>query len=275
MLIAVACAVLLGAACAYALHATHPARRWGSLATVLTALCWGTISAELVRRWIVGQHWPLSTGFEFSLCFIWIVLGIYLIVEQRWDDRRAGFYALLPAILLSAYALTTPTSERAIEPLSPVLRSPLMQAHVLAAMIGYGACTVAAGVGLTLLLHPKGDGGDANEPAHDWLPPREESQRVVARLVSLGFVWLTLGILLGAVWARQAWGRYWGWDPKETWAFVTWLWYLAVLHLMPLPRWRGRRIAWMVVIGFCLIVFTFAGVPRLSAALSLQSLHGY
>jgi ABC-type transport system involved in cytochrome c biogenesis permease subunit len=95
------------------------------------------------------------------------------------------------------------------------------------------------------------------------------------RGVALGFPWLTLGILTGAIWAQNAWGRYWGWDPKETWALVTWLWYLLVLHLSPLPRWRGRRLAALVVAGFGVVLFTFVGVPWLVRTVRLESLHGF
>jgi ABC-type transport system involved in cytochrome c biogenesis permease subunit len=98
---------------------------------------------------------------------------------------------------------------------------------------------------------------------------------MMERAVALGFPWLTLGILSGAIWAQNAWGRYWGWDPKETWALVTWLFYLLILHVRPLRRWRGRRLAALVVAGFGMVLFTFAGVPWLVRAVRLESLHGF
>ena len=86
------------------------------------------------------------------------------------------------------------------------------------------------------------------------------------RAVTLGFPWLTLSILTGAIWAQNAWGRYWGWDPKETWALITWLWYLLILHLRSLRRWRGRRLAVLVLVGLGVVMFTFIGVPWLVRA---------
>jgi ABC-type transport system involved in cytochrome c biogenesis permease subunit len=103
----------------------------------------------------------------------------------------------------------------------------------------------------------------------------DQLARTMERSVALGFPWLTLGILTGAIWAQNAWGRYWGWDPKETWALITWLWYLLVLHLRPLPGWRGRRLAGLVVVGFGMVLFTFVGVPWLVRLVRLESLHGF
>jgi ABC-type transport system involved in cytochrome c biogenesis permease subunit len=97
----------------------------------------------------------------------------------------------------------------------------------------------------------------------------------MSRSVAFGFPWLTFSVLAGAVWAQNAWGRLWGWDPKETWALVTWLWYLMLLHLRPLPRWRGRRMAILLLVGFAAVMFTFVGVPWLVRLVRLESLHGF
>ena len=105
--------------------------------------------------------------------------------------------------------------------------------------------------------------------------PEPEVERTMERAVALGFPWLTLSILSGGIWAQRAWGRYWGWDPKETWALVTWLWYLLILHVRPLRRWRGRRLAVLTVMGFGLVLFTFVGVPWLVRIVRLESLHGF
>jgi ABC-type transport system involved in cytochrome c biogenesis permease subunit len=95
------------------------------------------------------------------------------------------------------------------------------------------------------------------------------------RAVAWGFPWLTLGIFSGAIWAQNAWGRYWGWDPKETWSLVTWLWYLLILHVRVVRGWRGRRLALLVLAGFAIVFFSFAGLPLLIRAARLESLHGF
>jgi ABC-type transport system involved in cytochrome c biogenesis permease subunit len=141
-----------------------------------------------------------------------------------------------------------------------------MPVHVLTAMVGYAAFGVAAGLSVMRLIDREKD--------ERW-PLAEVIERAMDRSVGLGFPWLTLSILTGAIWAQKAWGRYWGWDPKETWALVTWLWFLLVLHVRPLPRWRGRRLAALVVAGFGLVLFTFVGVPWLVRTVRLESLHGF
>jgi ABC-type transport system involved in cytochrome c biogenesis permease subunit len=103
----------------------------------------------------------------------------------------------------------------------------------------------------------------------------DRADRRIERTVAWGFPWLTLSILTGAIWAQEAWGRYWGWDPKETWALITWLWYLLVLHLRSVRGWRGVRLAALVVAGFVVVLFSFAGLPWLIRTVRLTSLHGF
>jgi cytochrome c-type biogenesis protein CcsB len=208
-------------------------------------------AAGLVQRALAAGHWPLTNRYEFALCLIWAIIGIYLLLEVSWRERRAG-----------------------ITPLLPALRSPWLQVHVLTTLVAYGAFGVAAGLGLMRLVPTSPDegepGGSGDRPLSD-----ERTERATERAVALGFPWLTLGVLTGAIWAQNAWGRYWDWDPKETWALITWLWYLLILHLSPQPRWRGRRLAGLVLAGFGIVLFTFVGVPWLVRTVRLESLHGF
>jgi ABC-type transport system involved in cytochrome c biogenesis permease subunit len=237
--------------------------RWlGRVATALTVVAWIALTNELVRRGLEAGHWPLSTRYEFGLCFVWAIIGVYLLLEASWRERGGGVFVLTIVLLVATWTVTRPASQRAISSLLPVLRSVWLQVHVLTAAIGYGAFGVAAGLGLMRLL--------------PWATaPEPEVERTMERAVALGFPWLTLSILTGGIWAQRAWGRYWGWDPKETWALVTWLWYLLILHVRPLRRWRGRRLAVLTVIGFGLVLFTFVGVPWLVRNVRLESLHGF
>ena len=157
-----------------------------------------------------------------------------------------------------------------IVPLLPALRSVWLLVHVLTAAVAYGAFGVAAGLGIMRLAR-----ADAVQQAASRWAPAETIERTMARAVRLGFPWLTLSILTGAIWAQKAWGRYWGWDPKETWALVTWLWYLMWMHVYPLRSWRGPRLAWLTVVGFGVVLFTFVGVPWLVRTVRLESLHGF
>ena len=265
-------ALLWAAALAYAVHVAAGWRWAGRVATGVAFVAWCLLTAGLVRRGLVAGHWPLTNRYEFALCFAWAIVAVYLLLEASWrtdggdSQRKAGPFVLAVALVVATYALTRPTADRAIVPLLPVLRSVWLQVHVLAAAVGYAAFGAAAGLGLMRLVHGPGEGR--------W-PPAEEIERAMGRAVALGFPWLTLGIVTGAIWAQNAWGRYWGWDPKETWSLVTWLWYLLVLHVRPLRRWRGRRLAVLVVAGFGVVLFTFAGVPWLVRTVRLESLHGF
>jgi cytochrome c-type biogenesis protein CcsB len=237
----------------------------------LSLVAWAALTRALVRRGLEAGHWPLTNRYEFALCLVWAILAVSLLLEADWRERRGSGFALIIALLIGTYAVTRPADEQAIAPLLPALRSVWLQVHVLTAAIGYGAFGVAAGLGLMLWLTGANWRARSATPL---LPSAEETERTLVRTIALGFPWLTLSILTGAIWAQKAWGRYWGWDPKETWALVTWLWYLLILHVRPLRRWRGRRLAALAIAGFGLVLFTFIGVPWLVRTVRLESLHG-
>ncbi|MCX7682879.1 MAG: cytochrome c biogenesis protein CcsA [Anaerolineae bacterium] len=253
---------------AYLVHLFLSPTRQGRLAgwagSGLTALAWIAWTWGLIARGLRAGHWPLTNRYEFALCLVWAILSIYLLLEASGLRRQAGGPVLGIALLVASYALSRPADERAIRPLLPVLRSMWLQVHVITAALGYGAFGVAAGLGLLRLVDRSSR-----------LTEGFRVEQAIERAITLGFPWLTLSILTGAIWAQRAWGRYWGWDPKEIWSLVLWLWYLMVLHLCPLRRWRGLRLAVMVIIGFGLMMFTFAGFPWLVRTARLESLHGF
>jgi ABC-type transport system involved in cytochrome c biogenesis permease subunit len=259
-------ALLWLALIAYVVHLVRGGRWAGWAATGSAVIAGGALTVGLVQRSLTAGHWPLTTRYEFALCFIWAIVAVYLLFEASWRERRAGSFVLAVTLLVATYAITRPAADRAAAPLLPALRSVWLQIHVLTAMIGYAAFGVAAGLGVMRLVC-KGN-------SSRW-PAAEEIERAMERAVALGFPWLTLAILTGAIWAQKAWGRYWGWDPKETWALITWLWYLLILHVRPLRRWRGRPLAALVVVGLGVVLFTFVGVPWLVRVVRLESLHGF
>jgi cytochrome c-type biogenesis protein CcsB len=244
---------------------------WGGwVATGTVIISWGLLTIGLVQRGLSAGHWPLTTPYEFALCWVWVMMAIYLLLAISWREWRAGGFGLAIALLVMTYAVLRPADKQAIAPLLPALRSPWLQLHVLTTMLGFGAFGVAAGLGLLQLIKWNALAEESTQTL-----TRDEVERTMYRAVALGFPWLTLGILTGAIWAQAAWGRYWGWDPKETWALMTWLWYLLILHVYPLRSWRGRRLAALVVTGFGMVVFTFIGVPWLVRTIRLESLHGF
>ena len=230
------------------------------------------LTIGLVQRALESGHWPLTTGYEFTLCFIWMLIAIYLIFEFNWGYPQAGAYVILIALVAGTYAITRPLIAKELSLLLPVLRSIWLQIHVFCLLIAYSVLGVSAGLGLMrLTVHRFIQQAEDNSPH----PLPAEIIDMLERMVALGFPWLTLGILTGAIWAQNAWGRYWGWDPKEIWALVIWLWYLLILHIRTLRNWRDKRLAWLSISGFGVILFTFVGLPWLVRTVRLESLHGF
>jgi len=190
-------------------------------------------------------------------------VGIYLLVERRIKNRVLGVFVLPIAFLLLAYASFSPAVESTIQPLIPALQSNWLTSHVLTCFLAYAAFTIACGLGFLYLMMGKG------AFLSRFTLSRDVIDELIYQVVTLGFVFLTLGIITGSVWAHYAWGSYWSWDPKETASLVTWLVYALYLHGRTFLRWRGTRAALLAVIGFGFVLFTYVGVNYLA------SLHAY
>ena len=212
-------------------------------------------------RWVEAGRPPFSNMFESVVLFAWAVVAIYLLL-RFWIN-----FPLLaaPAALTSALALVAAsaflTSE--IQPLVPALRSNWLTFHVFACFLGYGGFAVSCISSIGFLIADR-EGSDVPLETKDTL------ETVLTRTVSFGFIFLTLGIITGAVWANSAWGTYWSWDPKETWSLITWLIYATFLHCRFMRGWRGQRAAWISIIGFAAVLFTYVGVN-----FWLSGLHSY
>ncbi len=210
----------------------------------------------LLRAFVVGRG-PWGNLFEFTTAFTFAIVGGYVLLERRFPVRALGFLPLGVAMTLFLYSWTLP---KEIEPLVPALQNPpLLTIHVGLAMISYGifAMSFAAGVGY-LVQERKGADGRPGE-RFTWLPSLEILDAVAWRAVIIGFPVFATMIVLGSWWASIAWSRYWGWDPKETSALVTWLVYAVYLHLRNQRGWRGRPAALVLVVGFGMVLFTLFG----------------
>jgi ABC-type transport system involved in cytochrome c biogenesis permease subunit len=263
----------LAAGACFLLAALAHARR-GRAGTWLGAAGAAILSGALAARGLRAGHWPLTNQYEFALAF---ALGTALAAlalgagqgqpqpRSSWTARRAeGAHAVQAvtmalAAALAAYArLGLPAFKRAIQPLAPALDSAWLPLHVGAAALAYGALAMAGAAALAWL---------AREPA------RARAERLMEQAIAAGYPLLTLSMLLGMVWAQAAWGRYWGWDPKETWTLITWLVYTLYWHLRRRAGWRGRRLAWLALAGLGAVLFTFLGVGWLARTVGLESLH--
>jgi cytochrome c-type biogenesis protein CcsB len=203
---------------------------------------------------------PLSNRYESLVFFAWSLPAVGLIAFRKNLQGWLGSVVAILACLLLAYA-SFGGANADIQPLMPALKSNWLLIHVMTAFLGYASFSVGFGAALLYLVQEK-------QPRPS-LPAPPLLDRLLYRATMLGFLLLTFGILTGAVWAETAWGRYWSWDPKETWSLITWLIYAALLHARLLKGWHGRRIAWLAVIGFLAVIFTYLGVNY------LPSLHAY
>jgi cytochrome c-type biogenesis protein CcsB len=224
----------------------------------------------LVLRSIVEQHAPWSNLYEFSLSFTTALLLCYLIFEARFHERvRAwGLYICALAVITLGIALYLGVTYNMIndsQALIPALQDkPILTVHVGVAIFAYSLFCVAFGAGLIMLIQ----GGEGQR--YRWLPSAEAADALGYKAVIAGFPLLALTLILGAYWANYAWGHYWSWDPKETSALVTWLIYAVYLHARGIRGWRGKRVAWLLTLGFMATLFTYYGV-----SFFVPSLHSY
>ena len=229
-------------------------------ATVITATAFALLVASLLLRGIVVGRGPYGNLYEFSVAFAASILGGYLFLARRYPIRQIGFIPAGVALALLLYASSLPSE---IEPLVPALQNaPLLTIHVGMAVISYGIFATSFAAGLGYLAQGTGD-------RFAWLPSHKTLDEVAYRSVIIGFPIFATMIVLGSWWASIAWSRYWGWDPKETAALVTWLIYAVYLHARNQRRWAGRPAALLLVIGFLMVLVTYSG------SLWFSGLHAY
>lgn len=215
-------------------------------------------SAYMIARGVVARRIPLANQFEFATAFAWGIALLGLALRREVREPWLGTSAAAAAFLVISFAALQP---RKLSELMPALRSAWFGFHIGSAVFSYSAFMVAACVSARyLLLEKKGP-----EPS-----ALERLDYLAYRLTAFGFLMLTLTILTGAIWAEQAWGAFWTWDPKETWALITWLIYAAYLHLRLQKKRRGRPMAIFSLVGIVCVLFTFIGVNVL-----FTGLHSY
>lgn len=230
-------------------------------------------TAGIILRWMesyqIGYgHAPLSNLYESLVFGAWAIVAIYLIFELRTRQRSLGVFPMLFAFLAMAYASFSTSVDSTIQPLVPALKSNWLIAHVITCFIGYAAFAVSCGISILYLVRMNKQ--DDTKSILSFLPRARDLDEFNYQMVFFGFLWLSLGIITGSVWANSAWGTYWSWDPKETWSLITWFIYAALLHARTMKGWRGKRVALLSLIGFGCVLFTYFGVNFL-----LSGLHSY
>ncbi len=219
--------------------------------------------AGMALRWIESYqagigHAPLANFYESLVFFSWSVILLAIFFNRDQSRFLVDLFATALAFLFMAYASFSPTIDSGIQPLIPALKSNWLIIHVMTCFLGYAAFVMASGVGILILVK-----GEQHIDA-------DHFGEVLYQSTAVGFVLFSFGIITGSVWAYAAWGRYWGWDPKETWALITWLVYAAVIHAAIHDQRISRRVVILTLIGLACVLFTYIGVNYLSGLHSYQ-----
>lgn len=248
-------------------------RKIGLIATIFTFSALVIQTAGIGLRWIESYkmgigHAPLTNMYESVVFFAWTIVLCYLLMEWKFKTRTIGAFAVPFAFLAMAYASFGPIN-RGINPLVPALQSNWLLAHVITCFVGYAAFAIAAALGIMYFFSARRQ-ETGSIAAKELLPTPEALDDLIHKSMIFGFIWLSAGIITGAVWANSAWGTYWSWDPKETWSLITWFVYAFTLHIRYTRGIHGKTIAWLSLIGFLSVIFTYYGVNFL-----LSGLHSY
>ncbi len=269
--------IYLAATLLYVVLTIFRIEKFGPLATAFTIIGVLANSIGIGLRWVESYqlgagYVPLSNMYESLVFFAWSIAVVYLAIEYIYKTRYLGAYVISFAFLAMAYASFSAEFSKDIKPLLPALQSNWLAAHVITCFIGYAAFTIACGLAILYIFNISFGGAGAG-PEKSGEPERlnlKQLDIIIYRMIVFGFLWLTAGIITGAVWANSAWGTYWSWDPKETWSLITWFIYALALHARYTRNWNGTRMAFVALTGFMSVIFTYYGVNFL-----LSGLHSY
>ncbi len=221
----------------------------------------------LVSRWISSGHPPMANLHE-SLSFLaWSLVAAFLLLQFASKVKSLGAFVTPMATVIMAAAAT---QSGAIVSLPPALRSVWLPIHASICLVADAVFILAFCISVMYLLQERQIKSKKLGGLFQRLPSLDSLDRMNRRCISFGFPLLTVGIVTGSIWAEQAWGAYWSWDPKETWSLITWFLYAALIHQRLTVGWRGRRAAIMTIFAFAALVFTFLGVSLL-----LPGAHSY
>ncbi len=234
-------------------------------------------TAAFIIRWIYAYKIgidtpPLVDLYDSMVFFAYVIEAGYIILRIFYDFDALGFIITFIASAALAFATFYPLSTSAIEPTIPALQSYWLLYHIMTLFVAYGAFAASFGLGILYLIKNKKDKGNKKRENRflSLLPESAVIEESIYKVISVGLVFLTAGIVIGAAWADSAWGGYWSWDPKETWSLITWIAYILFIHARFTKGWGGKKMAWIAVIGFAVVIFCYLGVD-----LIIPGLHSY
>lgn len=217
----------------------------------------------VISRWIATGHMPVMGVYENSLLGAWFVVFVFLL-SGRWIAARKSLSVVVVPVALVMLGNGI-MSGAELEPLSPVFQSNWLFVHVIFAWLAYGSFFIAACLGTGFLWRNRAEaGGRIESSTARKFPDLDIMDDLIFRFVIFGFIADTVMIATGSIWAHGLWGRYWGWDPIETWSLITWLMYGAALHLRITMGWKDRKMAWLAVGSIATVIISFFGIGFIS-----------
>jgi cytochrome c-type biogenesis protein CcsB len=234
------------------------AGRLGRVAVSLTVLAFALHASSVLTRGLSAGRPPWGNMFEFSTTGALAVTGVYLVLMTRKDVRYLGTFVVFPVLLTLGLAVSVLYTESA--QLVPALKSVWLLIHVTAAIIASGIFTIGFSQSVCYLVQERRERVPAAERAPsfmDRMPAAAVLDRSAYRMHAFAYPIWTFAVIAGAIWAENAWGRYWGWDPKETWAFITWMVYTTYLHARATAGWKGRKAAYLAGLGYATFLFNY------------------
>jgi cytochrome c-type biogenesis protein CcsB len=225
--------------------------RAGRIGVGLTLVGWVAHLATIITRGFAAHRVPWGNMYEFSTIVAFIVVTAFLVLLQRQKARWLGTFVMVPVVLYLGLAGTVLYVKAG--PLVPALNSYWLKIHVVAAMSATAMFFISGIVSVTYLLKLRRPDGNLLSR----LPDAASLDRLTYGLVAFAFPIWTFAIMAGAIWAESAWGRYWGWDPKETWSFITWVIYAAYLHSRATAGWKGKRAAYFSLAAFSALIINY------------------
>lgn len=239
-----------------------------SIATYIAAIGWVPHTVAGIVRWVQAGYPPIVSSYETLSIVAWVAILMFLVLQWRFAKTRVLGVAVLPISFLMMGLGRLPSQP--IEPLSPSLKSYWLLIHALFAELGHGSFIIATACAVLFLLKERQSARGEISSFYERLPSLDILDDLSYRFIAIGFVLHAVMIISGSIWANQAWGRYWGWDPVETWSLITWLIYGVYLHLRLFRAWEGKKAAWLAIGAFILVLFTFWGVGYVT-----PSIHRY
>lgn len=227
-----------------------------AMSSAIIGLLFQSISITL--RWIETDHGPYITMYEVLSKYAWFSVVVFLLAQRKYEKIKIAGFIVMPAVLLIMGVGST--YSRDIQMIPASLRSYWLIAHVVFANLAFGSLLVATGIAALYILKESDQKSNNQVSFYNRFPELKVMDELMYQFVAAGLLFLSIMIGTGAIWANQTWGRYWGWDPTETWSLIVWFIYGICLHLRMNSGWSGRKIAWYIILSLFVLAFSLFGI---------------